>query len=326
MKVYRHYADINLQGSAVALGMFDGIHLGHQVVLESAIREAKILNLPSVVVSFSTHPQVLLSKTPSAQLTSLEERLELFQALGFDIALILDFTPELMNLSAPDFITSILLNRLNVHSVSVGYDHRFGQHRQGDGIMLEEYGKTHQFKTNIIHPVRLNDDETTTHDIISSTLIRKLLAFGDIEQANTLLGRPYQITGTVVKGFQRGRTIGFPTANIQTEGNRLIPPVGTYGGFAKINDSTTWYPAVCNIGTSPTFKDKMPQHRIEIHCLNYQEAGDLYGKNFTFAFTNHLRAEQRFDSVEALIRQITQDCNTFEKTLETHQNHWPLFF
>lgn len=322
MQVFNHYSDLTLSASAVALGMFDGVHLGHRVVLESALREAKILNIPSVVVSFSNHPQQLLSKTPSPQLSTLEERLSQFNALGFDIALVMPFTEELMDLGADDFIELILRQHLNCKSVSVGYDHCFGKDRQGDGFLLEQYGQKYGYKTNIINPVRLNDSDHQTHDIISSTLIRKLLAFGDIDQANTLLGRPYQLSGTVVKGYQRGRTIGFPTANIETTSFKLIPPVGTYGGFAKIETSEKWYPAVCNIGTSPTFNDELPKKRIEVHCLDYQEHEELYGKVVTFAFASHLRAEKRFDSVDSLVRQIKTDCSTFKTNLPAHQSRW----
>lgn len=311
------------------MGMFDGVHLGHQVVLESALREAKLLKVPSVVVSFSNHPQQLLSKTPSLQLSTLEQRISVFKTMGFDIALIMEFTPELMNLYADEFIETILINQLNINSISVGYDHCFGKDRQGDGFLLQQYGQKYDFRAIVINPVRLNTDQKNTHDIISSTLIRKLLAFGDIEQASAMLGRPFQVSGIVAQGHQRGRQIGFPTANIQTSNLTLLPPVGTYGGFAKIEVETNlyqWVPAVCNIGTAPTFKDKHPKKQVEVHCLEFPENLELYGKNLTFAFTHHLRAEQQFNSVEDLIRQIGIDCDTFSKTLDNNRNQWKTLF
>jgi riboflavin kinase/FMN adenylyltransferase len=305
MQVYRSIHAISLPSSACAIGMFDGMHVGHRMVLENALREARLLEASSVVVSFANHPQFLISQTPTQLLSSLEERLAYFEQLGFDSALILDFDEWLMNLPAEEFIRQILLDRLHVKSVTVGYDHRFGKNRRGDGEMLKLAGQQYDFDVQIIDPVRLSTEPPEgAGQIVSSTLIRKLLAYGELEQANRLLGRPYSLTGMVEQGLQRGRQLGFPTANLAVEPHRLIPANGTYGGYADLNG--TRYRAVCNIGLCPTFGDQAKK-RVEIHLLDY--SGDaFYGSTLQMHFLHKIREECKFPSMDALIHQIRQDC------------------
>lgn len=302
MKVYRRLEEIQLPGSACAIGMFDGIHVGHQLVLENALREARLLNVQSVVFSFANHPQFLISQTPTQLLSSLEERLAACEAMGFDVALIPEFDTTLMSMSAHDFVQDILLNRLSIQSVTVGYDHRFGKSRQGDGAYLTSCGQQFGFDTQIIDPVRVGDQ------IVSSTLIRKLLSYGDLDRANQLLGKPYHLTGIVEKGLQRGRQLGFPTANITLDAHRLVPAIGTYGGSATLAGEI--YPAVCNIGLCPTFGDQSAK-RVEVHLLGY-DGPEFYGETFTFQFRQKLRDERKFPSVEELVAQIRRDCAATE--------------
>ncbi len=290
---------MDISPSACALGMFDGIHLGHHMVLEQALRMAKIHQLESVVFTFANHPQSIISQTPTPLLSTLAERIAMFDALGFDAALVLDFTPELKKLTAEAFVQDILVHSLQVRAVSVGYDHRFGSGRKGDGAFLKAQGEHNGFLVEIVDPVQVD------HQIISSTLIRKLLGFGDLERANQYLGRPYHLEGTVVHGVGRGKTIGFPTANLDISPERLIPAHGVYAGFAQIAGESPQYPAVCNIGLAPTFGDQ-GYARIEVHLLNQQR--DLYGQTLRFDFKTHIRDEQTFPSVEALIHQLEKDC------------------
>ncbi|WP_303672791.1 bifunctional riboflavin kinase/FAD synthetase [Vampirovibrio chlorellavorus] len=312
MQVHRSIDDISLPQSACALGMFDGVHVGHVMVLENALREARLFKVPSVVVSFANHPQFLISKTPTQLLSTLQERLARFEAMGFDHALILDFDDWLKNLSADAFIELILMRHLGVKSVTVGYDHRFGKNRAGDSDLLKRFGQSHGFSVQVIDPVRT---ETTLPEgggqIVSSTLIRKLLAYGDVELANTLLGQHYHISGTVEGGLQRGRKLGFPTANLSIEAHRLIPGSGTYAGYATLNGVT--YPAVCNIGVCPTFDDPVGK-RVEVHLLDYTQA-DFYGHTLTMRFTHKLRDEQKFPNIQALIAHIQADC-------QQARQHW----
>lgn len=318
MQVHRSIQDISLPKSACALGMFDGVHVGHVMVLENALKEARLQNMASVVVSFANHPQFLISKTPTQLLSTLEERLNRFELMGFDYALILDFDDWLKNLSADTFIELILMRHLGVKSVTVGYDHRFGKNRTGDSDLLKRFGQSHDFSVQVIDPVRT---EATLPEgggqIVSSTLIRKLLAYGDVELANTLLGKHYHIIGTVEGGLQRGRQLGFPTANLSLAAHRLIPGNGTYAGYAILKGKT--YPAVCNIGLSPTFEDPVGK-RVEVHLLNY-EAGDFYGSPLTLYFTHKLREEQKFPSVQALTQQIQRDCQQAQIHWNTQSPH-----
>lgn len=305
MQIHRSVQEISLPQSACALGMFDGIHVGHVMVLENALREARLLNVPSVVVSFANHPQFLISQTPTQLLSTLDERLKTFEKMGFDHALILDFDEWLKNLSAESFIQLILKEHLGVKSVTVGYDHRFGKNRAGDGDMLKRFGELEGFDVQIIDPVRTDAQlPEGGGQIVSSTLIRKLIAYGDVEIANTLLGHDYPLTGIVEGGLQRGRELGFPTANLAIEAHRLIPANGSYCGYALLNGQK--YPAVCNIGLSPTFGDQV-RKRVEVHLLNYN-GPDFYGNSLTMHFTHKLREEKKFPNLQALIAQIEADC------------------
>ncbi len=306
MQIHRSIDAIQLPQSACALGMFDGVHVGHVMVLENALREARLLQIPSVVVSFANHPQFLISQTPTQLLSTLEERLSTFAKMGFDHALILDFDEWLKNLSAESFIELILMQHLGTRSVTVGYDHRFGKNRAGDGEMLKQFGQSHGFDVQIIDPVRTEASLLEgSGQIVSSTLIRKLIAYGDVELANRLLGHDYTLTGVVEGGLQRGRELGFPTANLHIPEHRLIPANGTYGGHAHLNGIE--YPAVCNIGLSPTFGDQV-RKRVEVHLLNYS-GPDFYGQTLQVGLTHKLRDEQKFAGIEPLIQQIQQDCH-----------------
>ncbi|WP_373531466.1 bifunctional riboflavin kinase/FAD synthetase [Vampirovibrio sp.] len=305
MQIHRSAQAITLPQSACALGMFDGVHVGHVMVLENALREARLLQVPSVVVSFTNHPQFLISKTPTHLLSTLDERLKTFENMGFDHALILDFDEWLKNLAAEEFIELILLKHLNVKSVTVGYDHRFGKNRAGDGEMLKRFGQQHDFDVQIIDPVRTDANlPEGGGQIVSSTLIRKLLAYGEVEFANTLLGHVYPVGGVVEGGLQRGRQLGFPTANLKINPHQLIPGNGTYCGSAWLKGVA--YAAVCNVGLSPTFGDQA-QKRVEVHLLNYTGT-DFYGEHLTMRFAHKLRDEQKFENIPALIAQIETDC------------------
>lgn len=312
MQVHRTLDALYLPAATCAIGMFDGIHVGHVMVLENALREARIRDIPSVVVSFANHPQTVISRTPTDLLSSLDERLAAFEAMGFDHALILTFDEWLKSLPAEAFIRQILLEHLGARSVTVGYDHRFGQNRTGDGDMLKAAGATHGFDVQIIEPVRMapapHEDPDLKGQIVSSTLIRKLLAFGNVEQANQLLGRPYHLDGRVTSGMQRGRQLGFPTANLALATDRLIPANGTYGGYADLNGQR--YAAVCNIGLCPTFGDQSCK-QVEVHLLNYSGPA-FYDHTVRMVFEFKLRDERKFPSVDALIAQIQADCQTVQ--------------
>lgn len=326
MKIHRLISELHLDASACALGMFDGIHVGHVMVLENALREARFRGIPSVVVSFADHPQILTTQTPTAMLSSLEERLERFENLGFDYALIPTFDEHLKNLPAEAFVASILQEQLGSRSVTVGYDHRFGKDRRGDGALLKSIGLLQGFDVHIIDPVRTLPDSgekaENSGQIVSSTLIRKLLSYGDLAQANRLLGYDYAVSGPVEHGMQRGCQLGFPTANLGLEDRRLAPANGVYAGWAQFVPastttnahmpqshllSQTGWPAVCNVGISPTFGDQV-QKRVEVHLLGY-DGPTFYGETLRMTFQHKIRDERKFDNLAALTAQIDQDCH-----------------
>lgn len=299
MQTFRTLEAVTQHPYAVAIGMFDGVHLGHRVVLNQALDFARARGLKSLVLTFENHPQTVVSKTPLPLLSTTEERLQAFAEMGFDAALVLDFTPQLRELTADRFVQDVLVEGLHAQMVSVGYDHRFGADRRGDGEFLKASGQRHGFEVAIVEPIRVDEQ------IISSTMIRKLLAYGDIEQAGRLLGHPYRVCGQVERGVGRGRTIGFPTANITLPPLRLLPKQGVYAGWADLNNGEPPMAAVCNIGVSPTFGDQT-QARLEVHVLDYE--GDLYDTPLCFTFTARLRNEMAFASPQALIEQIHADC------------------
>lgn len=322
MRVFRSIADFPKEQSfsACALGLFDGVHVGHKMVLEAALRRAKSDGLQSVVLTFANHPQSVLSKTPTELLTTLDERLERFEAMGFDAVFAPDFNETMQNMTASQFIDDLLCEQLQARYVSVGYDHRFGKGREGDGEFLKAAGKTHGFDVDIIDPVSVGKQ------IVSSTLIRKLLTYGDAEQAAALLGRPYSIRGTVVHGKGRGRSIGIPTANLLEDEHRLLPANGVYAGKvtlisdrlanttlrARLLDSQQVFTAVCNVGIAPTFEGEH-RRQLEAHLFGFD--ADLYDARIEFTFLKHLRGEIKFPTVDALIAQIQQDCSEAKQVL-----------
>jgi riboflavin kinase/FMN adenylyltransferase len=295
------------QGSVCALGFFDGVHLGHQMVMETARREARRLGVPAGVVSFDQHPQQIISRTPTPLLSTLDERLALFAEQDMDFSLILPFTEAMKSMSAKTFVTAVLMGSLNAQALAVGYDYRFGAQRRGDAAFLRQCAQN----VTVLDPVRVPDD-TGASVIVSSTLIRKLLSYGDLALANRLLGRPYALTGTVVHGLARGRQLGFPTANLALAPQRLLPAAGVYAGLATVNGHT--YSAVCNVGVSPTFADQA-HPRVEVHLLGY-DGGDCYGHVVQFDCVARLRGEQTFPTVDALVAQMTQDCQQAERALQ----------
>ncbi|MEM0950975.1 MAG: riboflavin biosynthesis protein RibF [Cyanobacteria bacterium P01_H01_bin.74] len=320
MKLYNSLENLLLPKAACAIGMFDGIHIGHQMVLENALRKATILSMPSVVLTFLNHPQGLLTKTPTQLLSSIDDRVQAFRSMGFDIVVMLPFDNWLKNLSADAFVSQILQWHLGAKSISVGYDHCFGKNRTGDGKFLVQAGQSYGFSVDIIDPVKVLTlpGSQGYGQIVSSTLIRKLLAFGDITLSNQLLGKHYTLSGPVIHGFSRGRQMGFPTANLSPDPERLVPGVATYGGYATLNQKV--YRAVCNIGRCPTFNDAYNQPRIEVHLLDYT-GSDFYEADLSFTFRFKIRDEKKFESVEHLKRQILLDCNFTEQELKDLENN-----
>ncbi len=293
--------------TAIALGNFDGIHRGHQRVLQQLVRLAQASHpvLHPAVVSFTPHPRTFFSGQSQPLLTPATEKAIQLEHLNVEQLVLLPFTTELVQLSPEEFVTHILRDRLHVHLVSVGADYRFGYQRQGDVDDLKRLGKRHGFSVAIADLLKTADER------ISSSAIRRALGTGNLTLANQLLGRPYALSGAVVSGQQLGRTLGFPTANLALPADKLWPKYGVYGGWAELSCLGDPIAAVLNVGDRPTVNGLQPT--IEVHLLDW--SGDLYGQSLTMNLVHYLRPEQKFAGVEALKKQIQADCQQARQLL-----------
>jgi riboflavin kinase/FMN adenylyltransferase len=286
-----------LSQASLALGFFDGVHPGHQVVIRSAVEQATRLGVTPAVVTFKEHPRSLtLGKSPPL-LTLIDQRLELFEELGIKAALVLSFTEELCRLDPQDYVRSVLVECMGAKSLSIGFNHRFGRNRVGDADLLRKLGEEFGYSVHVAGEVIVDGAP------VSSSRIREAISKGDVEEARTLLGRRFAIAGIVERGDRRGHTIGFPTANIAVSDEQVEPAIGVYVAEVRLPDNTR-LPAVVNIGRRPTF-EKDGNLTTEVHVLDYD--GDLYGKRLQLEFLQHVRSEKKFDGIEALKAQISAD-------------------
>jgi riboflavin kinase/FMN adenylyltransferase len=286
------------QPLVITQGTFDGVHLGHQKVLRQVVALAKSKNTQSLLITYHPHPRLVIdpSNNDLRMLSSIEEKAQAVYDLGVDYVLVLPFTQEFAQLSPRDFVESILVNQLQVDTIVIGYDHRFGKNREGDFHSLVALSKEFHFHVEEIPASEI--DEIA----ISSTRIRKALNNKQLKEANTLLGRPYILSGIVTEGQKIGRTIGFPTANLQVEDPyKLIPPNGVFAGYCILENERI--NMVCNIGYRPTVNGH--DLRIEAHLLNFDK--NIYGQQISLFLVQYLRNEQKFDSLESLKAQILID-------------------
>jgi riboflavin kinase/FMN adenylyltransferase len=289
----------------LTIGVFDGVHLGHRHLISKLKEMARKQGYASGVITFSQHPQEVLSpKTRLPSLTGLEQRLALLEDEGVDIVIPLPFTPQLANLSPKQFL-SLLKEYLKMKGLVVGPDFALGKGRQGDIDALRKLGQEMDFSLTVVPPLTV-DGET-----VSSTAIRKALAEGDIKQVQRLLGRPFRLQGRVGSGDKRGIKLGFPTANLEVEPGQALPAGGVYACRAYINSQS--YPAMTNIGTRPTFGGG--PRLIEVYLLDYN--GDLYGHELAIDIIERLRDEKKFDTPEQLIEQIAEDVKKGKAMLKT---------
>jgi len=288
----------------LALGVFDGVHLGHQAVIARAVDAASRDGGLAGVLTFDPHPIRVIApaKAPSALLETLEHKAQVMNHLGVQLLIPLHFDQELAAMEAAEFIAKLLT--ANVRTIAVGEDWRFGHHRSGDVTMLQNESAIHGFRLEAVPPV-MHEGER-----ISSTRIRQAIRDGNLVSAEQMLGRPFTVTGNVVEGKKLGRTIGFPTANLRTVDAQL-PPSGVWVVRARLPDGSH-VGGVANIGVCPTVGGTT--RSLEVHLLDFQ--GDLYGKNLEIQFLNYLRPEARFPSIEALRVQIQLDTNTAREILK----------
>ncbi len=290
--------------TVIAIGSFDGIHLGHRALFEEAKSLSIILNAEPLIVTFDPHPRsVLFPEANFKLLTTLEEKFYLLSELGVKNIALIPFTRSLSELSADLFVQEYIVDNLRAKGVVVGFNFRFGKGRQGDVEYLKELSKKYNFTFKAVPPVILDGI------VISSSVIRSLIEKAQIETANKLLGRPYFLIGKVVKGRGRGKHLGYPTANIEVSSLKLLPPAGVYAVWVLINGKR--FKGALNIGKRPTFEEK--EISIEVHIFNFDK--DIYGETLKIEFIKHIREEKKFSSIEELKAQIEKDCQLINQIL-----------
>lgn len=298
MNIFHNIQDFKPNRNTIAtLGTFDGVHLGHKKIIERLTQEAGKSNTESLVLTFFPHPRMVLQGNSVIQLlNTIQEKAELLESIGLQNLIIHPFDESFSQLSAEEFVKTILVDQFQIKKIIIGHDHRFGKNRSADINDLIAYGKIYDFEVEQISAQEI--DEVS----ISSTKIRKALMSGDIQLANEYLGYNYFITGTVVKGRQLGRTIGFPTANLKIEEEyKLIPLNGVYIVKSYWNGKEIF--GMMNIGTNPTVDGK--ERTIETNFLDLEE--DLYGKEMRIYFLQRIRSEEKFDSIDTLKAAIEND-------------------
>jgi riboflavin kinase / FMN adenylyltransferase len=298
--------------SVVTIGVFDGVHRGHQRIVGRATEAAAELGVPVVVVTFDPHPdEVVRPGSHPPFLSTARRRAELLAGLGADAVCVLPFTREFSELGPDEFVHAVLADRLHAVRVVVGENFRFGYRAAGDVALLAELGEKYDFTAEGV-PLLADDDST-----ISSSRIRGLLAAGDVAAATRDLGRPHRVEGVVVRGQQRGKALGFPTANLETPPHTAIPADGVYAGWltrldAAGQEQERW-PAAISVGTNPTFEGT--EHSVEAYALDRDDL-DLYGTHVAVDFTARLRGMARFDSVAELVAQMRGDVAAARALLE----------
>jgi len=297
MKVIRNPEEFphDYRGCIATIGNFDGIHLGHQGIFRKLIKEAHDQNRQAVVITFDPHPKKVLhpDRRPFILLTPVDEKLKLMEECGIDAVVLITFTPEFARTSADEFVRHILWENLRIKKLFVGYDYGFGKGKEGNAEFLRARGGELGFDVEEITAITLGDI------IVSSTKIRLSILDGDVKLARTLLGRPYNVYGTVVRGHKRGTGMGIPTANIQSE--KVIPGCGVYAVFAKVEEEM--HQGVINLGFNPTFGNGSLS--VEVHLFDFK--GDIYDRNIEIFFIERLRSEMKFENTEKLVEQIRKD-------------------
>lgn len=279
----------------LSIGVFDGVHLGHQHLISQLLTAARQRNLMSGVVTFHRHPQAVLSpQNPLPWLNNLEERTDFLRKLGVELVVVLSFTQELAQISAHDFV-QLLKKHLKMRGLIIGPDFALGKGKEGDVKMLRALGKEMDFTVEVVSPFILNGVA------VSSTAIREALIHGDIKQAQKLAGRPFSLFSEVIPGNGRGRKLGFPTANLDVKTDQALPNDGIYATIAYIDHKPL--PSVTNIGLRPTFGGG--KRWVEVYLIDYK--GQLYGQKLRLDFIDRLRDEKRFEDTEKLKAQITKD-------------------
>ncbi len=298
----------NLHCAVVTIGNFDGIHLGHQLIIRRLVEEARRENCPAIVISFDPHPKMVLhpERRPFYLITSMEEKIRLLAGLDVDTFILIPFSLEYARTTAEEFVRGVLAERLHIRKIIIGHDYTFGRGKEGNEAFLSSFGRLLGFEVEVMNAVRVG--ETT----VSSTRIREALLAGEVRLAASLLGRPYNLSGRVVPGNRRGVRLGFPTANISPD-KELVPARGVYAVQVLLEGIR--HKGALSIGINPTFSDE--RRSIEVYILDFNE--DIYGKTLDMLFIERLRDEIRFASPEKLIAQIDRDIAQVREILRAEQ-------
>jgi riboflavin kinase/FMN adenylyltransferase len=300
VKIHRDLTDFYAQNPVLTVGTFDGVHLGHRKIISRLHDLATAINGESVIFTFDPHPRKIVapSETNLRLLTTLEEKIALFEQSGIDHLIIYPFTPEFAQLNYSEFVEQILVGQIHTQTLVVGYDHKFGKGRQGDFELLKNCADRLGFQIEKLDVLLMNESN------ISSTKIREAIQVGNFDIANAYLGYPFTLHGTVVEGQKLGRQIQFPTANIEaSDPDKIIPGYGVYAVQAKVLNRT--YLGMLNIGSRPTVNNNADHRSIEVHLLDFDS--DIYGEQLELIFHRKLREEQKFDSIDALKEQLAKD-------------------
>ncbi len=307
MKIYRDLKELERSDNTIiTVGTFDGVHRGHQILLDILKNRAKETGGRSLLITFDPHPRQVVFKGGDIRLlTSIDEKLRILESLGIDEVFIINFTLEFSELDAESFFTRYIIEGTGIGEIIVGYDHRFGKGRSGDENFIRKLSEKFGFKVTYVEAVMQNQTN------ISSTQVRKLLAEGNVKAAAELLGRDYEIFGEVIHGDKRGRELGYPTANLECDSdNKLLPANGVYAVMVELDGNN--FKGVLNVGRRPTFNLK--DLAVEVHLIDF--AGhDLYGKTLRVKFIDRIRGEMRFIAKSDLVEQIQKDKDTAQAIL-----------
>jgi riboflavin kinase/FMN adenylyltransferase len=293
----------------MTIGNFDGVHLGHQAIFRTMYQRAREVGGTSIVLTFDPHPlKILAPQRCPLLITPTPKKLSLMRECRIDVIVCLPFTQALANLTPVAFVEEVLVRTIGIREIYVGYDFAFGKGRQGTIALLQELGNRYEFRVHIIEPIAVEGR------VVSSSIIREWVQLGSVDEAALLLGRLYSIAGTVVEGYQKGRELGFPTANVRST-YELIPGRGVYAVVVDWRGQP--YEGVANIGFNPTFG--RTQLSIEIHLFNFSQ--QLYGETVEVSFVKKIRDERAFPSVAELVKQIGQDVEAAHNLLAAHRSH-----
>ena len=300
MIIHEGYENLHLISPVATLGIFDGVHRGHMALLDSLVLRARSGNGESVVITFSPHPRLILEQNNKklSFLTTMDEKVILLQKANVDHLIIIEFTTAFSTISACDFLKEILIEKIGTKHLIIGYDHHFGRHGEGDFNTIKECSKESEIIVEQVQGIH------TEEGAISSSSIRNALLQGKLDEANSWLGYPYSLSGTVIEGRRIGRTIGYPTANIKPHSQyKLIPANGVYAVEVEVDEMR--YMGMLSIGSNPTVNEDVSFRSIEVYILNFDN--DIYGHNISVQFRKKLRDEKKFDNLMQLTEQMDLD-------------------